>query len=648
MNRPFEFFSAPPVPLISLLLSFYVFPVFAQTSPAPAPPPAATEPVRTSITVTENVTTETPANVTELTGDQLEETPGVNLDDRLRQVPGFSLFRRNSSVIGNPTTQGISLRGIGSSGASRSLVLFDGVPMNDPFGGWVYWTRFTPDILDRVEISRGASTSIFGDLAMGGAVATFSPEPKRRHFDGGYRGGSENTQDVWLGYTDLFDHWAISASGRAFRTDGFYIVPENLRGTVDRPAGVNFFTGTTRIDGFAGDHRFFAQVNILGEERQNGTVLQTNSTSLGTASLHYVLEKAKDEISLAGFVTSEGYHQVFTTIAANRNSETLSYRQSVPSDAIGGDALWTHSTSEFQTILGADVNRAHGIDTDHLYPTGIRTAGGTILQHGIFAQTNYRWKKLVLFAGARYQWTGLGSGFFSPSGGAVYGVTSRLRLRGSLYRAFRSPTLNELYRQFRQGNTLTLNNPNLQPEKVFGAEIGVDYSTEFATFRVTAFRNSLGGLISNVTLSSTPSLITRQRQNAANALDRGFEIGASHRWHDFRGQLSYLYVDNRYVTGLRVAQVPRNQGTAELIWDHRGTMLSSALRAYSLQFDDDANQFILPGYMTLQFMARRHLKGPLSATAEVNNALNREYLFALTPTPNVGMPRVWMLGFRWN
>jgi outer membrane receptor protein involved in Fe transport len=94
--------------------------------------------------------------------------------------------------------------------------------------------------------------------------------------------------------------------------------------------------------------------------------------------------------------------------------------------------------------------------------------------------------------------------------------------------------------------------------------------------------------------------------------------------------------------------VPRNQGTAELIWDHRGTMLSSALRAYSLQFDDDANQFILPGYMTLQFMARRHLKGPLSAIAEVNNALNREYLFALTPTPNVGMPRVWMLGFRWN
>src|SRR5215472_1665403 len=138
MNRPFEFFLVPRLPLLALILSFYVFRVFAQTSQAPAPQPVGTEPVRTSITVTGNVSTETPANVTELTGDLLEQTPGVNLDDRLRQVPGFSLFRRNSSVIGNPTTQGLSLRGIGSSGASRTLVLFDGVPMNDPFGGWVY------------------------------------------------------------------------------------------------------------------------------------------------------------------------------------------------------------------------------------------------------------------------------------------------------------------------------------------------------------------------------------------------------------------------------------------------------------------------------------------------------------------------------
>lgn len=89
-------------------------------------------------------------------------------------VPGFSLFRRSSSLVANPTTQGVSLRGLGSSGASRSLVLWDGIPLNSPFGGWIYWTRVSPEQLDRVEVSRGASTSVFGDKAMGGSIGLFT------------------------------------------------------------------------------------------------------------------------------------------------------------------------------------------------------------------------------------------------------------------------------------------------------------------------------------------------------------------------------------------------------------------------------------------------------------------------------------------
>ena len=63
------------------------------------------------------------------------------LDDALRFVPGFTLFRRTGSRVANPTAQGVTLRGLGGSGASRALVLDDGMPMNDPFGGWVYWGR---------------------------------------------------------------------------------------------------------------------------------------------------------------------------------------------------------------------------------------------------------------------------------------------------------------------------------------------------------------------------------------------------------------------------------------------------------------------------------------------------------------------------
>src|ERR1017187_10810984 len=135
-------------------------------------------PVKTSITVTDRIAAHTPASISTLDQTQIGEVPGVNLDDRLRIVPGFSLFRRSSSLVANPGTQGVSLRGLGSTGASRTLVLWDGIPLNDPFGGWVYWTRVTPEDLGVVEVSRGASTSVFGDLAWAARSPCF-PGPKR-------------------------------------------------------------------------------------------------------------------------------------------------------------------------------------------------------------------------------------------------------------------------------------------------------------------------------------------------------------------------------------------------------------------------------------------------------------------------------------
>jgi outer membrane receptor protein involved in Fe transport len=224
----------------------------------------------------------------------------------------------------------------------------------------------------------------------------------------------------------------------------------------------------------------------------------------------------------------------------------------------------------------------------------------------------------------------------------------RLRARGSVYRSFRAPTLNELYREFRAGNTDTLANPALQPEKMWGAEAGVDWIGENSTFRATAYRNSLEGLITNVTLSSTPTAIVRQRANAADALSRGFEAEFRERMHDFTGELKYLYVESRYVTGFRVAQIPKHQGTAQLTYMHGGTFAAASLRSYSYQFDDDLNQFRLPGYASAQLVARQHVVKSLSAEVTLENAFDRQFYTAFTPTPNIGAPRLWRVGLRWD
>jgi len=605
------------------------------------------EPVRTSITVVEKISAEAPANVTTLEQTQLEQIPGVNLDDRLRDIPGFTLFRRSSSLVSHPTTQGVSLRGIGSSGASRTLLLWDGVPANDPFGGWIYWTRFTPDNLDRIEVSRGASTSIFGDLAMGGVISLWSREPDRRHARASYEGGNHNSHDVSAGYSDLWSHWAVSGDARAYSTDGYFIVPSDLRGTVDQPASVRFVTAAARIDWFGGANRVFAKADILAEERHNGTVLQQNSTGLGSIAMHYERETSHDGFSLLGFHSREQFHSAFSAVVASRNFERLTFRQTVPAEGLGAGALWRHDGGHWHSIVGADANRVEGFSTDRLVPTGQRVGGGVTLQHGVFGEGNLAAGPATFFGGLRHQFTIGDRQFVSPSGGVAVG-RGRLRARGSVYRSFRAPTLNELYRQFRVGNVITQANGALRPETLFGAEAGFDVIGESTRIRVTAYRNSIDDLIANVTLSVSPTLIVRQRRNAVSALNRGAEFEGEQRWRNWRGRLGYLFVDSRLVTGERIPQIPRHQGSAQLMYQRGRTLASAGVRSFSSQFDDDRNQFLLPGFATVECYVSERLTKNFSALVEFENLLDRQYLAGLTPTPLLGSPRLWRAGLRWD
>ncbi len=605
------------------------------------------EPVRTSITVTESVQAEAPASVSVLDNSEIRETPGVNLDDRLRSIPGFSLFRRNSSVIAHPTTQGISLRGIGSSGASRSLVLLDGIPMNDPFGGWVYWTRFSPDEIGRVEVSRGASTSIFGDKAMGGAVAMFSREPERRHLYGRYEGGNRDSHDASAGYSDLWSRFGVSAAGRAFTTDGYYIVPESRRGRVDTLAGLRFVAANTRIDYLGTRQRFFLKADVLAEDRKNGTPLQNNSTSLGMISASYHADLGDQGLSLIAFHTREEFHSSFTAIAANRNTETLSYTQRVPAEGTGGAGLYSVRRSHFNVLAGGDYYRSEGTSTDSLVPTGQRIGGGVLPQYGGFVQADATAGPARFYVGVRETHATKDRNFFSPSAGFAAGH-GRWRARGSVYRSFRAPTLNELYREFRAGNATTRANPDLRPERLFGAEVGLDFVGESTRARVSLYRNDITDLITNVTLSTAANQIIRQRQNAASAIGRGVEFDASRRWRFLRGDLNYLFVDSRFANGFRVSQIPRHQGSAQLAFEKGKTRIAAGVRSFSMQFEDDINLFRLPGYATVQFTVQQRLTRSFSAIAGFENLLDREYLTGFSPTPTIGAPRLWRVGLRWD
>jgi outer membrane cobalamin receptor len=633
-----------------ILTATVVMAVFGQDpTPDEQAQPPTPPPLKTTVTVNNVLSAEVPSSITVLNTQQLRIIPGIEMDDRLRQVPGFSLFRRSSSVVANPTTQGVSLRGTGSSGASRTLILWDGIPLNDPFGGWVYWDRIDPDHINEVDINRGGATSVFGDRAMGGTISLFSPPQGNQFVDAAVLGGNQGSADVSAGYSNLWGLWGLSVHSRALTTDGYYITPEPTRGTADDRANLRFAAGDIKLDYLGVKDRLSIHVDLLAEERQNGTMLTHNSTGLGTLGATWTHSWTNDQISLIGFHTQEQFHSTFSSVSADRDTERLTSRQTVPLQDTGGALYWQHHAKRWNTIVGTDADDTRGISYDYSYSTLVLSrSGGTLLEHGLFGQGDISFGRVRLYAGIRHQFTGQNDGtFVSPNGGIAMGL-GRFRLRSSAYRTFRAPTLNELYRNFRVGNALTLANPNLVPEGLVGVEAGFDYNTENGALAFTVFRNDLENLVDNATLSSTPTLILRQRQNFPSALSRGMEASIHHHWQHWAAQAGYMYADARLGNGLRIPQVPKQQGTAQLTFTAKRTTLSGGLRSFGLVFDDDQNQFKLPGFASLAISAQHRLTEKLTAIASVDNLLDRSYLVALTPNPNTGAPRIWRVGLRWN
>src|ERR1017187_9854281 len=311
---------------------------------------------------------DSPADSVTLSDDDLASTPAVGLDDALRKVPGFTLFRRSSSRTANPGTQGVSMRGVGASGASRALVLVDDIPLNDPFGGWVYWDRVARESISDVEVVRGgADASLYGSTAMGGVIQFRTREPEHTTISAESSWGSENTHELslWAGTTT--GRWYGSAATDLFRTNGYIPVPEPYRGTVDSPANSSHQLTTVELGRHFGDFsHFFARGSYFNEDRHNGTVLQLNTTQLGDFATGVNYEtKSVGAIAARLFGLFESYLQTFSAVASNRNTETLTDSQYVPSQALGGSPQWSRAVGQAQTLVaGFEMREVHGSSND--------------------------------------------------------------------------------------------------------------------------------------------------------------------------------------------------------------------------------------------------------------------------------------------
>ncbi|MDQ2938557.1 MAG: TonB-dependent receptor plug domain-containing protein, partial [Acidobacteriota bacterium] len=276
--------------------------------------------VTVAATRTETRISETAASVVILDSKDLDTTAAPTIDDALRQVPGFSLFRRSGSRTANPTTQGVSLRGLGASGASRALVLADGIPLNDPFGGWVYWDRVPRVAVSQVEVMRGGASHLYGNSALGGVVSISTKIVEANVLSLETFHGNQSTPSASLFLSGRKRDWRASLAGEVFSTKGYILVPPAERGPVDTRAGSRHATNTFKIERWFGKNQhIFGSSSFFGESRENGTPLQTNRTHIREFAFGGELTSVRTgNFSACGYGGTQVYDQNFSAISVDR------------------------------------------------------------------------------------------------------------------------------------------------------------------------------------------------------------------------------------------------------------------------------------------------------------------------------------------
>lgn len=663
-------------------------------------PASASEQVTVSAARTEVRLSETPGSTILLNTTDITSTPALRVDDVLRQVPGFSLFRRSDSRTANASNQGVSLRGLGGTAASRALVLEDGFPLVDAFGGWVYWDRVPRTSIANVEVFRGGASNLYGSDALGGVVQFITRQPQQPAFALETSYGNERTPDLSFWTGTRAGPWDLSLASEMFFTDGYIIVPTWQRGTVDTPANSRDAAVEVNIGHQLGAKgRIFGRGTFYTEFRHNGTPIQTNNTTLGEGALG--LDKqfgSNDSLTLRGYALVQGYDQRFSSVAANRNSESLTNLQHVPEQVVGGAGQWTHLLGTHQTLIaGMDAMEVMGASDEQLFTAGKHTrnnaSGGRQRILGWFGEDLVRFNNWTIILGGRFDdWNNFNASSictpftgtctaspstpypsrsdlaFSPRLSVLRSLARNVSVTGSIYRAFRAPTLNELYRSFRVANVLTLNNPYLNAERLTGAEAGMNVTTlqHKLDLRGTFFWSDIVDPVQNVTINPASSPVLRRKENLGRIRSRGVELdGVVHLNRDIQLSAGYEFTAATVVNynvppgeisllGKRVAQVPRNVFTWEArYWNPSRIMLSLQGRFVGQQFDDDQNLYPLAPFYTMDLQIARNMTRNLEIFAAAENITSERYQVANTPTStgslfNIGPPILYRIGLRLN
>ncbi|MFZ4689064.1 MAG: TonB-dependent receptor [Polymorphobacter sp.] len=640
-------------------------------------------------------------SVITISRDRLAATASGRIEDALKDVAGLAAFRRTDSRSANPTSQGVTLRALGGNASSRALVLLDGVPIADPFAGYIPWSAIDPAQLGSVRVTRGGGAGAFGVGAVAGTLELNSAGPDTPS-SLSLAGGSRDSWAATGALTARLGGGFVSASGRYDRGDGYVLVPDGQRGAVDIPARYRSWGGSIRAFVPVGD---VTELQVSGrafdDDRVRGLEL-VGSQSRGADASARLIHRGDWGVEALAYVQTREFSAQFAAVAPGRATATPSLDQySTPATGVGGKLEIRPPVGGGHDLqLGVDARRGSGSSRERFrYQvnryTRLREAGGAVTTFGGYAEDSWRLAETITLTGGirADHWrisegrlnefdsdTGAGtltiaaparSGWrVTARGGALWQPAPALGLRGAAYSGFRVPTPNELYRPFRVGADATAANPALDLERARGAELGFDWRPLLtARLSVTGYANQLRGAIANVTLGRGPGTFPqvgfvaaggafRQRLNLDAVNVKGIEADAALEFGQWQAQASLAWADpavrasglSAALDGLRPAASPQFSASATLGWTGERLRGAVTLRYVGAQFDDDQNLRRLPPATTVDASARLALWHGVSVEVRAENIGDELVVSGLGADGLIdrAQPRTFWLGLRWE
>ena len=600
------------------------------------------------------------------------------------------------------------MRGLGGTAASRTLVLVDGVPIDDPFTSWVYWARIPLDLVERIEIVRGGSAGIWGNRALGGVVNIITQRATANAGQIALQGGGWSTGRVNGMLMRRSDKLGIAVAGEMFDTEGFYVVPAATRGPIDIPSGMRHEMAFARLEYQASpDLSLHVSGSWFDEWRRNATQVKRQAADM--AQLQGGAQFSTGDgshFSLTAYGTRKRGHIVNTTEAADRSAETPNSDQNaLPANAAGANIQWSRGFGAgFDVTAGADITWTEGEIrelarwvtnqfTRDRFNAGQQSSRGLYLQNILRPASGWSimaggrvdfWRNYDGVRSERDLTSGnmlVDTSFaaesdsrFSYNVGVHHDMTERLSLRGSVNTGFRAPTLNELYRTGREGGNITIEaNPSLSAERLIGAELGTDYLLGArGVARLTGFWNRLTNPISDVTIGvatggtrtippcgvTTAGGTCRQRQNLGASRSYGIEAELEFQpFMNWRLSGSYSWNPTEVteapgqpqILGKAARGVARHALTARADYSNaRLADVAVTARFIGDRFDDDINALPLESFFLLEARVSRAVNHHWEVFGGLENILNESY--AVTKASNgsirMGAPRLALAGVR--